>query len=85
MAIGLVITYKTAAWVRAFVFSDYDRYDSRVFAGVALDLSVGIARKIAISDGSDQPAWSPDGKQLANGGFQDNAANGSTARRSARR
>ena len=38
IAIGLVITYKTAAWVRAFVFSDWDRYDSRVFAVVALVL-----------------------------------------------
>lgn len=38
IAVGLVITYKTAGWVRAFVFSDWDRYDSRVFAVVALVL-----------------------------------------------
>lgn len=31
IAIGLIITYYTAGWVRAFVFSDWDRYDSRVF------------------------------------------------------
>ena len=38
IAIGLLLTYKTAGWVRAFVFSDWDRYDSRVFAAVALVL-----------------------------------------------
>lgn len=38
IAIGLLLTYKTARWVRAFVFSDWDRYDSRVFAAVALVL-----------------------------------------------
>jgi putative ABC transport system permease protein len=36
IAVGLLITYKTAGWVRAFVFSDWDRFDSRVFAVVAL-------------------------------------------------
>jgi putative ABC transport system permease protein len=38
IAVGLVITWKYAAYVRAFVFSDWDRYDSRVFAIVALVL-----------------------------------------------
>ena len=38
IAVGLLITYRTAGWVRAFVFSDWDRYDSRVFAVVALVL-----------------------------------------------
>lgn len=38
IAVGLLITYKTAGWVRAFVFSDWDRYDSRVFALVAVIL-----------------------------------------------
>ena len=36
IAVGLLITYKSAAFVRAFVFSDWDRYDSRVFAAVGL-------------------------------------------------
>jgi ABC-type antimicrobial peptide transport system permease subunit len=38
IAVGLLVTYKTAGWVRAFVFSDWDRYDSRVFALVGLVL-----------------------------------------------
>ncbi len=38
IALGLLLTYKTAGWVRAFVFSDWDRFDSRVFAVVALVL-----------------------------------------------
>jgi putative ABC transport system permease protein len=38
IAVGLILTWKSAAWVRAFVFSDWDRYDSRVFALVALVL-----------------------------------------------
>ena len=38
IAVGLLLTYKTAGWVRAFVFSDWDRYDSRVFAIVAVIL-----------------------------------------------
>lgn len=38
IAIGLLVTYKTAGWMRAFVFSDWDRYDSRVFAVVAVIL-----------------------------------------------
>lgn len=40
IALGLIMTYYTAAFVRAFVFSDYDRYDSRVFAVAALLLFV---------------------------------------------
>ena len=40
IAIGLVLTYYTAEYVRAFVFSDWDRYDSRVFAVVAILLFV---------------------------------------------
>ena len=35
IAIGLIITWKSAALLRAFMFSDWDRYDSRVFAIVA--------------------------------------------------
>lgn len=42
IAVGLILTWKSAAWVRAFVFSDWDRYDSRVFAAVAL-LLFGVA------------------------------------------
>lgn len=38
IAVGLILTWKSAAWVRAFVFSDWDRYDSRVFAAVAVVL-----------------------------------------------
>ena len=38
IAVGLILTWKSAAWVRAFVFSDWDRYDSRVFAAVAIVL-----------------------------------------------
>jgi hypothetical protein len=38
IAVGLLLTYKSAAYVRAFVFSDWDRYDSRVFGVVALVL-----------------------------------------------
>jgi putative ABC transport system permease protein len=38
IAVGLILTWKSAAWVRAFVFSDWDRYDSRVFAVVAVVL-----------------------------------------------
>jgi putative ABC transport system permease protein len=38
IAVGLLVTYFTAGWVRAFVFSDWDRYDSRVFAAAALVL-----------------------------------------------
>ena len=36
IAVGLLLTYKGAYYVRAFVADDYDRYDSRVFAVVAL-------------------------------------------------
>jgi putative ABC transport system permease protein len=42
IAIGLLITAYTASLVRAFVFSDYDRYDSRIFGAAALFL-FGIA------------------------------------------
>jgi ABC-type antimicrobial peptide transport system permease subunit len=38
IAIGLLITAWSASLVRAFVFSDYDRYDSRIFAVAALVL-----------------------------------------------
>jgi predicted permease len=36
IALGLLLTWKNAALVREFVFSDYDRYDSRVFALASL-------------------------------------------------
>lgn len=36
IAIGLIITWQNARLVRAFLFSDYDRYDSRFFAAAAL-------------------------------------------------
>jgi putative ABC transport system permease protein len=36
IAIGLVLTWKNAALLRAFLFSDYDRYDSRFFAAAAV-------------------------------------------------
>ena len=36
IAIGLLITAKNAAFVRAFVFNDDDRWDSRVFAVVCV-------------------------------------------------
>ena len=42
IAIGLLMTYQSASWVRLFVFSDYDRYDSRVF-GVGALLLFGVA------------------------------------------
>ncbi len=35
---GLLMTAYSAKWVRAFVFDDYDRYDSRVFAVASLVL-----------------------------------------------
>ena len=35
---GLLLTAYSAKWVRDFVFDDYDRYDSRVFAVAALTL-----------------------------------------------
>jgi putative ABC transport system permease protein len=35
---GLLMTAYSAKWVRAFVFDDYDRYDSRVFALASLVL-----------------------------------------------
>ena len=38
IAVGLLITNQTAGTLRAFLFSDYDRYDSRVYALVALAL-----------------------------------------------
>lgn len=38
IAIGLVITWQNASLVRAFVFSDYDRYDSRFFAAATVTL-----------------------------------------------
>ncbi|HYC53168.1 MAG TPA: FtsX-like permease family protein [Gemmatimonadaceae bacterium] len=38
IAIGLLITWKTAGLLRAFVFSDWDRYDSRVFGVVVVVL-----------------------------------------------
>ena len=40
IACGLLLTAYSAQWVRAFVFDDYDRYDSRVFAVAALTLFV---------------------------------------------
>jgi len=40
VAIGLGITYYSASLLRTFLFSDYDRYDSRVFAVVALLIMV---------------------------------------------
>lgn len=40
IAMGLLLTSWTATFVRAFVLSDYDRYDSRVFAGAALVLFI---------------------------------------------
>jgi len=38
IALGLILTANSAKWVRDFVFDDYDRYDSRVFAVAALTL-----------------------------------------------
>jgi putative ABC transport system permease protein len=38
IAIGLLLTAYTAGWLRAFLFSDYERYDSRVFAIVCVVL-----------------------------------------------
>jgi ABC-type antimicrobial peptide transport system permease subunit len=38
IAVGLLMTAYSAKWVRAFVFDDYDRYDSRVFAVASLVL-----------------------------------------------
>ena len=38
IAIGLLITWKSAALLRAFMFSDWDRYDSRVFGIVVVVL-----------------------------------------------
>lgn len=42
IAVGLVLTIYSATFVRAFVFSDYDRYDSRWFAAAAF-LLYGVA------------------------------------------
>jgi WD40-like Beta Propeller Repeat len=36
---------------------------------IVVDLIAGTARKIAIDGGSDQPAWSPDGRYIAYRGF----------------
>jgi predicted permease len=38
IAVGLLLTAYTAGWLRAFLFSDYERYDSRVFAIVCVVL-----------------------------------------------
>ena len=38
IAIGLLVTAKSGGLLRAFLFSDYDRYDSRIFAVAALVL-----------------------------------------------
>jgi putative ABC transport system permease protein len=40
IALGLLVTVWSAQFLRAFLFSDYDRYDSPLFAGVALALFV---------------------------------------------
>ncbi|MEX2179033.1 MAG: FtsX-like permease family protein [Gemmatimonadaceae bacterium] len=36
IAVGLLVTWQSAAFLRAFLLSDWDRYDSRVFAVAAL-------------------------------------------------
>jgi len=38
IAIGLLLTAYGAGWLRAFLFDDYDRYDSRVYAVASLSL-----------------------------------------------
>jgi len=38
IAVGLLVTAMTAGFVRAFVFDEWDRYDSRVYAVVCLTL-----------------------------------------------
>lgn len=38
IAIGLLVTARSGGLLRAFLFSDYDRYDSRIFAAAAVAL-----------------------------------------------